>query len=794
MAMRTWAFLLLSALAISRLLATDYYVAPAPAGNNSNTGLSASSPLATVSVALAKTATNDRVLLQRGGTYRGTFTVPGGRTLSAYDSGALPIVTASTVITPTGGAIKTASVASQVQALWIDGTFAPLARYPDSGWLTVDSGSTATSLIDAGLKAHAAGRFTGGQVHWRRWSWWWETRPITADNGISTLTIGGTAQNGTGLVGIGSGYFIDNVLAELDADREWFSSSTLLSVQVPSGATTVEIATSTTGITANGGTIENIAFHRFAGTALTLNGLTTVRGCDFREIEIDALRGEWNSYGSLVTGNTFRDVRNCAITWNENPAQTGGSIIERNQIERIGMDYGYGGSGSWHASGIVVYNAKPMIIRLNHIIETGYCGVILGPDGNTVSQNVFVRCMGSLNDGAAIYANCSSSIISENIIFDTIGNLATSHPWTPLGHGIWIEFLSDFHNSQLLNNTIYGCGGNGIFLPNNYTCTLTGNTCVDNRMGGLELERGDNSKPTSQNHTISGNMLGVVTPTRRQSWPENLETWANPVASGLAYETGINYGTMSTTTFVVPSANNAARTNGGTNQTTAQWKAANGSWATTATEVLGNPIVLFNDTESTANITVPAGTWQDLSGTTVGATVSVAAFRSVVLVTSGTAPSTPPYYAASGTDYRAPLTTPVAPVAPAITTNPVNTTVTAPTAPGMTIAASGTEPRTYLWQRQAVGSGTWTTVSAATGSTLTGATSIADDGASYRCTVSNAAGTATSSAAVLTVLPAPPGGGGGSGGGGGGGGGCGLGSGLAALLMLMWCWCTRLRL
>lgn len=778
MPMRAWTLLLLFAIALP---ATDYYVAPAPTGNDTNSGLSSGVPLATIAAALTKTANGDRVLLQRGGTFRGTFTLPSGRTLTAYGSGALPVVTASTVVTPTGGTIKTANVAAQVRAVWIDGAFAPLARYPDSGWLTVDSGSSATSLIDAGLKARSAGRFTGAQVRWRRWSWWWETRPITADNGSTTLTIGGTAENGTGLVGIGSAYFIDNDLDELDADREWFSSSTLLSVRVPGGATTVEVCTSTTGITANGGTIENIAFHRFAGAALTLGGRTTVRSCDFREIETDAIRAEWNSYGSLVTGNTFRDIRNCAISWNENPAQTGGSIIERNQIERIGMEYGYGGSGSWRASGIVIYNAQPMIIRLNRIIETGYCGVILGPDGMTVSQNVFVRCMGSLNDGAAIYANSNASIISENIILDTIGNLSTSHNWTPLGHGIWIEFLEDFRDSELRDNTIYGSGGHGIFLPNNFSCDVTGNTCVDNRLGGLHLSDGGG-------HTISGNILGVVATTRRQIWPENLETWANPVASGLNYETGTDYGAMSSTTFVVPTGQRVARTSGGSDQTLAQWQAANPSWAqnTSATShIASHPILLFNDTESTANITVPSGTWTHLNGGAVGATVSVAAFRSVVLV-SGTAPATtPPYYAASGTNYRAPLTTPVTPTAPSITSHPGNTTVTAPTAAGMTVTATGTQPLTYVWQRQPAGGGSWATVGGVSGPILTVATSLADDGASYRCQITNAAGSATSNAAALTVLPPPPGGGGGGSGGGGGGGGCGLGSGLAALLALL---------
>lgn len=774
--MRFWPLLFCLVIAAP---AVDYHVSAT--GNDSNTGLSDGQALASVSAALLKTTNGDRVLLKRGGTYRGTFTVTSGRTLSAYGSGALPIVTASTLISPTGGGIKTAAVANQVRALWIDGAFAPLARYPNSGWLTVDSGSTATLLIDAGLKARSAGRFTNAQVRWRRWSWWWETRPITADNGTTGLTIGGTAHVGADLVGIGSGYFIDNDLDELDSDREWFwnDSNDTLSVRVPAGATTVEVATSATGITATGGTIENISFQRFGGTALALNNPTIVRTCEFREIETDAISGSWNAFGSLITGNTFRDVRNCAITWNENPAAAGGTIIERNQFERIGMEFGYGGSGAWHASGIVVTNAKAVSVRLNRFVDVGYCGVILGTDGQTVARNVFVRCLGSLNDGAAIYANCDASIVSENIILDTIGNLATSHPWTPLGHGIWVEFLENFRDSELRDNTIYGSGGHGIFLPNNFSCDVTGNTGVDNRMGGLHLEDGNS-------HTISGNILGVVATTRRQTWSENLAVWSNPVACALSYETGIDYGTMTSTTFVVPTGQPVARTTGGTNQTLAQWQAANSSWAqnTSATShIASHPILLFNDTESTANIIVPSGTWTHLNGSAVGATVSVAAFRSVVLVSSTAPATTPPYYAASGTNYRAPLTTPVTPVAPSITTHPTNTTVTAPSAIGMTVAATGTQPLTYVWQRQPAGGDTWSTVggvSGVSGPTLTSATSVADDGASYRCQITNAGGSATSNAAVLTVLPPPPSGGGG---GGGGGGGCGLGSGLAALLL-----------
>ena len=101
-------------------------------------------------------------------------------------------------------------------------------------------------------------------------------------------------------------------------------------------------------------------------------------------------------------------------------------------------------------------------MRLNRFVDTGYAGIILGSDGQTVEKNVFVRTMGTLNDGAAIYTNCNASIIRDNIILDTIGDLWFSHEWWPLGHGIWPEFLSDFHDTVITGNTIYGSNGHGI--------------------------------------------------------------------------------------------------------------------------------------------------------------------------------------------------------------------------------------------------------------------------------------------------------------------------------------------
>jgi len=82
---------------------------------------------------------------------------------------------------------------------YCQGLLQTLARYPNitaaNPYLHVGAGSTANAISDASLSGDA-GKWTGAQVRWRRWSWWWETRPITGDNGSGTLTL--SATNGRG--------------------------------------------------------------------------------------------------------------------------------------------------------------------------------------------------------------------------------------------------------------------------------------------------------------------------------------------------------------------------------------------------------------------------------------------------------------------------------------------------------------------------------------------------------------------------------------------------------------------
>jgi glucose/arabinose dehydrogenase len=98
--------------------------------------------------------------------------------------------------------------------------------------------------------------------------------------------------------------------------------------------------------------------------------------------------------------------------------------------------------------------------------------------------------------------------------------------------------------------------------------------------------------------------------------------------------------------------------------------------------------------------------------------------------------------------------------APAVTQQPANATVTEGGNATFTVAASGTAPLSYQWQKL-VGS-TWTNLangadfSGVTTATLTVLGAAAGDAGQYRAVVSNTAGTATSTAATLTVTANRP--------------------------------------
>ena len=102
----------------------------------------------------------------------------------------------------------------------------------------------------------------------------------------------------------------------------------------------------------------------------------------------------------------------------------------------------------------------------------------------------------------------------------------------------------------------------------------------------------------------------------------------------------------------------------------------------------------------------------------------------------------------TATSNQAILTVNSAPVAPTITTQPANQTVAAGQTATFSVAASGTTPLTYQWQKNG------SAISGATATSYTTpVTTTADSGEMFRAVVSNSAGSVTSNSAALTVSP-----------------------------------------
>jgi invasion protein IalB len=130
---------------------------------------------------------------------------------------------------------------------------------------------------------------------------------------------------------------------------------------------------------------------------------------------------------------------------------------------------------------------------------------------------------------------------------------------------------------------------------------------------------------------------------------------------------------------------------------------------------------------TSASYTTPATTLSDS-----GATFRVTVTNSAGSATSSSATLT--------------VTSSTTPTAPAIAANPVSQTITAGQTATFSVTATGSTPLSYQWQKNG------TNVSGATSASYTTpATTLSDSGATFRVTVTNSAGSATSSSATLTV-------------------------------------------
>lgn len=633
------------------------------AGSNSNDG-SQAAPWQTIAYAIAQSAGTDTIRLERGSLFREGGVNLGGRTLSAYGDPAAPapVLAGSLVVAGwTADPVRTnvyyadlSSPPAAVKYVYLNGEFLTLARYPNEGWLRNDNAES-NRIVDAALASDplaAPNRWAGGQIRWRKWSWWYETRPITADNGTGTLTLGGSTAGNN--VSIDSGYFIENTLAALDAPGEWYwdDSQKRLYLYPPAGldlaSATVEAACLADGLVLGSGAVaQDLTIRHFTGNAVSFSARATLQNSLIEWIGNKGIQGSWGAGNSVIRGNTIRDVFGTGISWNENKSAATQTLMERNVLQRIGTRPGVGPSGIWANNGIAITSGAGRVgstdgltIRENRFEGTGYGGIVFNSNGLVAERNIMRDCMKTLNDGASIYCNAGVNYIRDNLILHTAGDLDSSQPWTPLSHGIWVEFLSDFRDSIITGNTVYGSDGSGLFLVNNFNCTIDRNTLFSNRLHALHLGA-KAEKPASQEHQMIDNFLvHGATGWRSDTASENLRQWPNVFHSLISYETfsngspNVDYGTMSGTVFIHPPGLLSAQTGYGDFQDVPAWQSAESEWADPApAEIVGQAFLFANDTFEAVDFPLPEGiVWTNWDGTPVTSPIRLNPVASRVLL------------------------------------------------------------------------------------------------------------------------------------------------------------------
>jgi hypothetical protein len=305
-------------------------------GSDQNLGTSENTAFASLSYARTKLRTNDTLLLKRQDVFRDSLnlTALSNPVIGAYGPAALPkpVISASVAIsgwTVYKGQVWVATCTQKIQKLFADNVMMTLSRYPDTGWLRVDtmteSSTGANTVITlAALAQHprnAAGYWTNAQIRWRYWSWWFETRRIIGYDGAGKLSLAGNSvihidpSNGTR----GWGFYIDNKFEELDAPGEWFYDAAAGKVyfyppgNVDPNTMLVEGAYLTSGIRLGGGSVDNICLRHQLLNGIVLSRTSVISNCRFEGIGGDsggsALSASWDIANSHIFNNVFENKR-----------------------------------------------------------------------------------------------------------------------------------------------------------------------------------------------------------------------------------------------------------------------------------------------------------------------------------------------------------------------------------------------------------------------------------------------------------------------------------------------------
>jgi hypothetical protein len=506
--------------------ATTFYLSSSEGNDTLNSGLSEQQPWRTVTHMIEKmldgvVQQNDIVLLKRGDTFRKEkcsdapfharmWVIPKTITLGAYGDPSLPRPVMS------GGMpvinwevhrdnIWVADAPDTLTMLYVDRKLMYFARYPNSGWLHRTDTENDDVFICDELRDHprnADGYWAGATLRRRATPWHWGRGTVTGYN-ASTCEIVARHQ-----VMETWGFYLDNKLEELDTVGEWYLDTANMKVYLYTadgtdpnamdvvGAVFPKLALSLKG---DGMRVQDLCFRYFPVDGVVLEARTEMTRCLFEcmgsDQGSDGLLCRRESTGSSITHCMFRNMTCVAIDCHAdtvpNVPQT---LFEFDTLMNIMSVPAYGrqGSQNWSNIGFVLSKGRNIMVRHCYFNHIGYAGLGTFAEHDTIEYNIFDDCMCLLNDGAAIYTYCDSTVVRNNLVLNTRGCMfecgqGAKNLVYGAAHGIWSDSQRDFYGMVFVGNTVANASVTGIRLSNDFYFTIRDNVVYNSGVKSMAM-------------------------------------------------------------------------------------------------------------------------------------------------------------------------------------------------------------------------------------------------------------------------------------------------------------------
>jgi len=520
------------------ICATNYYISSA--GNDAATGTSEQSSWKSISRlnqawASGAIKAGDHIYFRSGDTFIGQIVVKNGGTsganvlISSYGSGNKPVV--SGAIALSGWSVYNGrvyqSASSQPISMVVRGNqFMIPARFPNSGWLTVDGSNSKTGFYDAAL-TQSAGYWNNAIVHARCRNWIYQSAKVASFNGGTIVFSSAMSYDPR----VGFGYYIDHQMSELDADNEWFydTAKQLIYLQFSSSVNpsqqSVLGSVNSYGIVLDNKSsyleINNIAFKYQAVSGVLVNGNVSnvwIKDCDFELIGDKAI----DAQGSVVIdGNRVHNVLGSGI-YLENGI---GAQVVNNEVDGVGLIPGQGTDvlTTHHGIALTGYNGANCLVENNIVRNCGYNGIAVYGKSNKVVHNQITNTLLTLSDGGAVYLageQTSDNFIVENVIDSVIGNSSGSASTFFGAAGVYLDDYSS--GTQVIGNAVSNSSAVGLFISDSENNTLRNNKIYQCNVAGISVENPNDNFMTT--HVVSRNEVVLSDP---EAIPMNVEPQVN---------------------------------------------------------------------------------------------------------------------------------------------------------------------------------------------------------------------------------------------------------------------------